>query len=44
MSHLFQYVRGPFFIALEITLQQVGKEKEPEHSKHYKEFDQDDPP
>jgi hypothetical protein len=35
---------GPLFIAIEITLQEVWKEEEPEHGKHNKQFNQDDPP
>jgi hypothetical protein len=35
---------GPFLIAVEVTLQQIRKEKEPENGKHDKKFYQDDPP
>jgi hypothetical protein len=44
ISELFQYIIAPLFIALEVPLQQIGKEKEPQHSKHDKEFDQDNSP
>ena len=44
MSELFQYVVAPLFIGVEIPLQQIGKEKEAENSKHDKEFDQDNGP
>jgi hypothetical protein len=44
ISELFQYVVGPLFVALKVTLQQIGKEKQAENGKHDKELDQDDPP
>jgi hypothetical protein len=44
ISELFQNVIAPLFIAVEVPLQQVGKEEEAKYGKHDKEFDQDDPP
>ncbi len=44
MSNLFQNVIAPLFIAVEITLQQVGEKEKPEYGEHYKQFDQNDSP
>ena len=35
---------GPFLIAVEVALQNIGKEKEPENGKHDKKFNENDPP
>ena len=44
LSDLLQYVIAALLIALEVTLQQVGKKEKPKHGKHNKQFDQDDSP
>jgi hypothetical protein len=36
MSDLFQYMIAPLFIAVEITLQQVGEKEKPEYGEHNK--------
>ena len=38
---LFQNVRGPFLITVEITFQEIGEKENPEDGKHNEEFNQD---
>jgi len=44
ISHLIQHIGGPFLITVEIALQQIGAEEEPENGKHDKKFYKDDAP
>lgn len=44
ISHLFQYMRGPLLITVEITFQQIGKEEKFQNGKHDKELKQDNSP
>jgi hypothetical protein len=44
ISHLFQYIRGPLIITVEITFQEIGKKEEPQNGKHNKELQQDNSP
>ena len=44
IGNLFENIRGPLLITVEITLQQIGEKEKPEDGKHDKEFYQDDPP
>jgi hypothetical protein len=44
ISELFQHVIAALLIAVEIPLQQVGKEEQAKDGKHDKKFEQDDSP
>ena len=44
LNDLLQHVIPTLLIAAKVTLQQVWEKEKPEHSKHNKQFDQDDSP
>ena len=44
ISQLIQHIGGPLLITVEIALQQIREEEEPENGKHDKKFYKDDAP
>jgi len=44
ISHLFEYIIGPLFIAVKIAFKKIREEKDPENGKHDEELHKDDPP